>query len=317
LRIATAFSGIGAPEQAARRVYPGHEIVFACEIDKFARQSYLANYNIDPEHFHSDVTKLDGIQYKGMVDLFVWGFPCQDYSIVGKRAGLEGQRGTLFYEGARLTKEIQPNYFIAENVKGLLSSNGGKDFEVIMDILRNDVGYYCTWAVLNTKDYGVPQNRERVFIVGFKNHDEYMRFEFPKPIKLEKSLKDILEDDVDEKYYLSQKMIACLEGRKTISKGYEFKPIKDGIAHCLTAKYGNYSTDTYIITPDGRIRKLTSRETLRLMDFPESFKQVVSDTQMYKQAGNSMSVNVVEALYHQIEKAKECKEIKTLLDLAS
>ena len=202
IRIATAFSGIGSPEMALKQLEYDHEVVFACEIDKFARQSYKAIY--EPTHdFHTDVREVDGTSYKD-IDLFVWGFPCQDYSIAGKRAGLEGQRGTLFYEGARITKEMRPKYFIAENVKGLLSSNEGQDIETIMEILRHDVGYHVTYAVLNTKDYGIPQNRERVFIVGFRDdlHHEYISYEYPKPFKLEKRLKDILEDDVDEKYYI-------------------------------------------------------------------------------------------------------------------
>ena len=355
LKIATLFSGIGAPEQAAKRVWTQHKIVFACEIDKFARQSYLANYDITEEHFHEDVKDLDGIQYRGKVDLLVWGFPCQDYSLAGKRAGLAGQRGTLFYEGARITKEVQPRWFLAENVKGLLSSHNGRDFDVIMDILRNDVGYYCTWAVLNTKDYGVPQNRERVFIVGFRDYDKYMRFEFPKPIPLEKKLKDVLEANIDEKYYLSEKAVerflSHTERMRKKWNGFRFKPT-DGseIALDVTTRDGGRPTDNFIIEPkilqrargyndggehsvsptissnswhennllshDCSIRKLTPRECLRLQDFPDDFKQVVSDSQMYKQAGNSMSVNVIEAIFQQLKKVSSKEPTNTLLDFA-
>ena len=251
LKIATLFSGIGAPEQAAKRVWPEHEVVFACEIDKFARQSYRAIYCIDEERFHEDVTQLDGMQYRGEVDLLVWGFPCQDYSMAGKRAGLNGQRGTLFYDGARITKEVRPRWFLAENVKGLLSSHGGEDFEVIMDILRNDVGYYCTWVVLNTKDYGVPQNRERVFIVGFRDHDEYMRFQFPTPIPLEKRLKDILESNVEEKYYLSEKAVSGFmfhkQRHEERGNGFKFEPTDgSGIASSVTTRTGSRPTDNFI-----------------------------------------------------------------------
>lgn len=252
MKLATAFSRIGAPEMAMIQLGCDHDVVFACEIDKFARQSYKAIYN--PTHdFHSDIREVDGKDYKD-VDLFVWGFPCQDYSIAGKRAGLEGQRGTLFYEGARITKEMRPKYFIAENVKGLLSSNDGKDFETIMDILRHDVGYHFTYAVLNTKDYGIPQNRERVFIVGFRDdlHHEYISYEYPKPFKLEKRLKNVLEDEVDEKYYLSDKLLDTFmkhtEKHKELKNGFGFEhKDRDGISNRLTASYSKMAaTDTFI-----------------------------------------------------------------------
>lgn len=262
LRIATAFSGIGSPEQAAYRYYGEEnvETVFACEIDKFARQSYKAIYGIDDEIFFEDIRKVDGTKFTDKVDIFVWGFPCQDYSVAGKRAGLDGQRGTLFYEGARLVKEMQPDVFIAENVKGLLSSNKGKDFETIMDILRHDVGYYCTYAVLNTKELGVPQNRERVFIVGFKDHGEYMRFEFPETVPLEKKLKDVLEDKVDKKYYLSDTFIKGAEERKERhhrkGNGFAFEP-KEAEAienvNCISCGYGSRATDTYIKVPSPKV----------------------------------------------------------------
>lgn len=374
LSLISLFAGIGAVEMGAYRVYDDVNIVAAAEIDKYARISYMANHKIKKESFYNDVKILDGSKYKGLADCVSFGFPCQDYSIAGKRAGLEGQRGTLFYEGARIVKESQPEFFISENVKGLLSSNSGKDFKTIMDILRNELGYYCHQAVLNTKDYGVPQNRERIYIVGFKDHELYHRFQFAPKIKLEKRLKDVLESDIDEKYYLSDTaikgFISHRERMEAKGNGFKFEPtdgncvassittragsrpddnyIKiegmlnckgtdqirrvygvDGVAATLTTMQGGnqepkiqvksatkagYETATTgdsinLTHPDSktrhRIRKLTPRETLRLQDFPDSFTQVVSNSQMYKQAGNSMSVNILEMIFRQIEKAKK------------
>jgi len=247
------FAGIGAVEMAAKRVYDNVEVVAAAEIDKFARQSYMAIHGINEEHFYKDVRKMEATQYRGAVDLLAFGFPCQDYSIAGKRAGLEGQKGTLFYEGARIINECRPSVFVAENVKGLLSSNGGEDFKTIMNILRNELGYYCHYDVLNTKDYGVPQNRERVFIVGFLDSDAYYRFQFAPKIPLTKRLKDVLEDSVDEKYYLSDRFIQGMEAHKERHKdrgnGFAFEPKSaDEIEsiNCLSCGYGSRNTDTYI-----------------------------------------------------------------------
>ena len=168
MRIATLFSGIGSPEQGAKRVYREFETVFACEFDKFARQSYEANYDIDPKHFHIDVNDLDATQYKDQVDILVWGFPCTSYSIAGLRKGMDDERtGNLFHEGLRVLKECMPKYTIIENVKGLLSIDEGKTIRLILKDLT-EAGYMLTMNVVNTKDVGgnTPQSRERVFIIG-------------------------------------------------------------------------------------------------------------------------------------------------------
>jgi len=405
LKLISLFAGIGAVEFGAYRVYDEVEILAAAEIDKFARQSYIANHNINEDEFYTDVRKFNASKFLNKADCVSFGFPCQDYSIAGSRAGLEGQRGTLFYEGARIVKEVQPKFFIAENVKGLLSSNGGKDYKTIMDILRDELGYYCHCAVLNTKDYGVPQNRERIFIVGFKDVDLYHRFQFAPKIKLEKCLRDVLNSDVDEKYYLSDETIRGFisHKKKNDERGYGFgwKPtIGESVANCLDCipdgrpnsnftkvkgmlnikgtdqirrVYGVYGVAATLTTMQGgnqepkiqvksatksgyeiattgdsinlthpdsktrrgrvgvgvaqtldcacnqavvqeRIRKLTPLECLRLQDFPDTFKQVVSNSQQYKQAGNSMSVNVLEMIFNQIEKAKSNEPTNTLMD---
>lgn len=202
MKIATLFSGIGAPEQGTMRVYDKVEHIFACEIDKFARQSYQAIYDITEEHFHSDVCGLDGTQYRGKVDVLVGGSPCQSFSIAGLRKGTSEHRGQLIYEYIRVVDEVKAPIIIYENVKGIMSIDGGRTIKDFVQALR-DIGYYCHYEVINTKDYGVPQNRERLFLVGFLDHEHYHRFQFAPKIKLEKRLRDVLESDVDEKYYLN------------------------------------------------------------------------------------------------------------------
>lgn len=358
IKLISLFAGIGAFEFGAYRVYDNVDIVAAAEIDKYARISYMANHSIDESKFYEDVKLLDGKKYKNKYDCLCFGFPCQDYSIAGLRAGLDGQRGTLFYEAARILKDSMPSMFIAENVKGLLSSNKGKDFKVIISILR-DIGYNVHYEVLNTKDYGVPQNRERIFLVGFKDIEHYYNFSFAPKIKLEKRLKDILEGEVDEKYYLKDintnkrlkktynkhnenlkdatfidsynnsifyNYSPCLSTRTDASsnshiyvksatkKGYETALPGDSInlthpeSKTRRGRVGKQVAQTLdcacnqsTLLEDYRIRKLTPRECFRLQDFPDTFKQVVSNRQAYKQAGNSISVNMSEMIFRQIE----------------
>lgn len=334
------------------------------------RESYLANYGIDEERFHWNVSFLDGHQYKDKVDLFVGGSPCQSFSLVGKQRGLEDTRGTLFYEYARLVNEIKPKVFIYENVKALLSNDGGKTWETIQQIFA-DLDYTWYQDVLNAKDYGIPQNRERVFVVGFRN-DLILenKFSFPEPVKLDKTMQDFLLDNVSGKYYLPEKGVDFVTREKNLvkrftqidgdvqlcqkknqqfnwhgdfvfveenndkeqtmqdlgkyflsekvrkyvlatgTKGFYSKPKTDlEIARPLLTtmhKMHRAGVDNYVTT-DGRLRKLTPRECLRLMGFCDSFKIVVSDTSMYQQAGNSIVVDVLIAIMGKIlECYKDC-----------
>jgi len=315
MNIATLFSGIGSPEQGAKRVYENDmNLVFACEWDKFARESFNANYEIADEHFHKDINNMNGTPYRGKVDILIGGSPCQDFSIAGLRAGVDGQKGILIYQYIRIVKEVMPQIIIYENVKGMLSDKNGKTIKDFTQALR-DIGYYCHYEVLNTKDYGVPQNRERVFLVGFLDHKMYYRFEFAPKIKLKKRLKDVLENEVDEKYYLNCELIE----NKNILKSDE--PFLNCIALCegkdfeqkrrifdINGIAPTLLTDCHTIKIKAddkfKIRKLTPRECFRLQDFPDSFKFVVSNSQLYKQAGNSISVNVIEMIFRQIEKSR-------------
>ena len=366
MKIGTIFSGCGAPEQAAARVWQGHEVAFACEWDKYARQSYLANYNIDETHFHTDVREMDGTQYEGKVDVLVGGSPCQSFSIAGLRNGTDDERGQLIYQYVRIVEEVKAPVIVYENVKGIMSIDGGNTAKEFIQALR-DIGYYCHYEIINSKDYGIPQNRERFFLVGFLDHEAYYRFQFAPKQPLAKRLKDVLEPNVDEKYYLSETAIkgfqAHAERMVERGNGFKFEPtdgntiassvttraggrpddnfvkvigkldikgddyIKrvyddDGISPCLPTMQGGggvmFDCCTSLTSAMGmgggqipivnRIRKLTPLECWRLQDFPDEAHEKakaagVSDSRRYQQAGNSMTVAVVEMIFRQIEKA--------------
>ena len=205
IKVGTDFSGIGSPEAALKRLGLPHHNIFACDIDKYAKKSYLANN--DTNVFYDDITTRDFNEVP-QLDLYVAGFPCQSFSMAGKRGGFEDTRGTLFFNVAEFIKENQPKCFVLENVKGLLSHDSGKTYQTITDVLTNGggtlngqigidtidngLGYHVYAKVLNTKDYGIPQNRERIFIVGFK---EPRDFNFPKKMDLKLRLKDLLQDN--------------------------------------------------------------------------------------------------------------------------
>lgn len=190
------------------------------------KQSYMANYDIEDKDFHWNVAFLDGKQYAGQVDLFVGGSPCQSFSLVGKQRGLEDTRGTLFYEYARLVNEIQPKVFIYENVKAILSNDEGRTWEKMKEVFA-DLGYKVFYtfngkpSVLNARDYGIPQNRERMFVVGFRNDINLIKdFQFPTPIPLEKKMQDLLLDNVSGAYYLPKKGVDFVTSEKNLTKRY-------------------------------------------------------------------------------------------------
>ncbi len=184
------------------------------------KQSYLANYELDERHFHWNVSFLDGKEYKDQVDLFVGGSPCQSFSLVGKQRGLEDTRGTLFYEYARLVGEIRPKVFIYENVRAILSNDDGKTWDTITQVFTS-LDYTWHYKILNARDYGIPQNRERVFVVGFRNDLILEKeFEFPEPIELKTTMKDFLLDNVSGKYYLPAKGVDFVTSDKNLTKRY-------------------------------------------------------------------------------------------------
>jgi len=409
IKTGSDFSGVGAFDQALNRLGIGQDKVFACDMDKYARQTYVLNYGEPayyPENVYSREIPSDSL------DIYMTSPPCQSFSLAGKRQGENSDKGVLFYNSHEFIQKNNPRYFIFENVKGLLSDDGGKTFQRWIDYLggktvngnpvifphENSVPYHVYYQVMNAKHYGVPQNRERIFIIGIRD-DADNEFSFPKPFHLVKRLKDVLETEVDEKYFLSDKMITWLNGHSEKSKengnGFNFKPkdvekeansinarvfkmgvddnyiqiptnnskgydiaeeeedsinfsnpnsetrrgrVGHGVAQTLDTACNqgvlvkkinqwyedeNKEIETGDIIQTGqtnmrgeriyktgisptlpaenprvvsvlntqRIRRLTPAECFRLMDFNEDFKWDVSDSQAYKQAGNSIVVN--------------------------
>ena len=231
INIATLFSGVGAPEQGAMRVYENVNTVFACEWQKFARLSYEANYDIDPLHFHKDVRELDARGYRGKVDVLVGGSPCQDFSVAGKGAGFEGLRGSLTGEYVRVLSEVMPDVMVFENVPGIKASKFKRGLDSFIKELRR-LGYHLHIETANTKHYGVPQSRNRFWIVGFLDAKSYEVFTFAETVPLEKRLKDALEEDVDGKYYLSATILAGFRAHsvrhKEAGNGFKFEPSAGG-----------------------------------------------------------------------------------------
>jgi DNA (cytosine-5)-methyltransferase 1 len=389
MKVGTFFSGVGSPEQALKNLNINHSIEFACDIDKYARQTYLKNFNC--KNFYEDITNLN-MNNLSYVDLLVFGFPCQAFSVAGKRKGFEDTRGTLFYDALRYLKVHKPRFFIAENVKGLLFHDSGKTFQIIVDCLAktinyqysiipfDNLGYHIHYKVLNTKDFGIPQNRERIFIVGIRD-DSDNNFSFPKKINLDTKLKDLLQNKVDDKYYLSEKQQKRLLERTQVDirnvdeptcfDVYNKRLVKDItmcllephhnnlrlVTHSLFPRTGNpkkggtgnlskedgtsycldtlntqaiefvadYRTDEGLrirkdfvspcltssmkddfnlkftacnppVVKHKNIRRFTPIECERLQGFPDNHTKGVSDTQRYKQMGNTISVNVMEAI---------------------
>lgn len=212
MRLLSLFSGIGAFEKALERCGIPYELVNYCEIDKYASKAYSLIHKVDETKNLGDITTVDPSQL-GEVDMITYGFPCQDISIAGKQKGFADENGErtrsgLFFEALRIIEATKPRIAIAENVKALTMKKFKAEFETVLQSLE-DAGYNNYWKVLNAKDYGIPQNRERVFIISIRK-DIDRGFEFPQPFPLERRLKDMLEDSVDEKYYLSAEKIANL-----------------------------------------------------------------------------------------------------------
>ena len=356
IRVASLFSGIGAFEQALKILGLKSKIVLACDNDQFVKKSFFANYEIEEKNWFNDIQEVNGTKFKNKVDLLVGGAPCQSFSMVGKRLGLKDNRGNLTLHFIKKINEIKPKVFIFENVRALLSVDNGDAWKIIYNKFRQ-TGYTFYYETLNAKNYGIPQNRERLFVIGFKNNQN---FSFPQPIKLKSTMQDYLEGQFDKKFYLPPKGVAFVTKNKNLKKKYtqvngkialcqkrnqQFNwhgdfiqvkktDIKKYILSNKVKKYvlstgtkGFYSkpeidleiarplvstmhkmhrsgVDNYISLKKGKIRKLTPRECLRLMGFPDTFKQVVSDTQLYRQTGNSIVVNIIMALLKEMDISK-------------
>ena len=354
IKILELFAGIGACSKALTNLGIEHEIVDAVEIDKYAIKSFNAIHgtNFEPQ----DITKWDK---DVKCDLIMHGSPCQDFSIAGKQAGGDegtGTRSSLMFETLRIVEKLKPKYVIWENVKNLLSKKHVHNWDIYNDRME-ELGYVNYCDILNAKDYGIPQNRERVFTVSIYCGNKFLNKDYrcPEPIKLQKRLKDFLETDVDEKFYLSDKQIRgmintnynsykltkllknengiadtikarfegcpqCLFIKNANKQGYDLAKDGDGIdlaypnSETRRGRVGHgvsktlACSDTMGVLDGGRIRKLTPIECWRLMGFSdidfEKSSKVNSNTQLYKQAGNSIVVNILEAI---LSNLLECK----------
>lgn len=298
-KVVSLFSGIGGLDLGFE--YAGFEIVWANDFDKFAVETYSENVN---KKIHlGDIRAL-----KNEVpdhDVLIGGFPCQPFSTLGNLEGFRDEnRGNLFFDIADIVARKKPKIVVLENVKNLLNHDGGKTFSTIINVF-DSLGYQVFHAILNSKDYGVPQQRNRIFIVAInRNVFNLKAFEFPQPIKLETTTQDLLDDIVDKKYFLTKRIARTIMGMGT--KGYIVKPTIDRpISKTLCAtmhKMHRASQDNYVtddnnyarFDDDNRIniRKLTPNECRKLQGFPSDWNQVVSDCQAYKQFGNAVTVNV-------------------------
>ncbi len=391
ITVGSDFSGVGAFNQALIRLGIEYKEIFACDMDKYARQTFIHNYG-EPEYYPTNVYKRQ--IPKESLDVYMTSPPCQAFSLAGKRLGKDDKRGILFFNSHEFIQVNKPRYFIFENVKGLLSDDGGKTFSEWVNMLggksvngvpvifpyEDSVPYHLYWKVLNAKEHGVPQNRERVFLIGIRD-DQDNTFRFPIEEHLNKRLKDVLESEVDDKYFLSDERINTITNaersigwtdvdkkntancvltmysknptdgeylkiKSATSKGYEeategdsinfsvpnsetrigrvgkgvaqtldtqcqqgvLIPLfhwgkgknnermvydSDGISPCMTSAMGMGGGYTPSVIDQYKIRRLTPRECFRLMDFPDTFTWTVSDSQAYKQAGNSIVVNLL------------------------
>jgi len=306
LKIGTFFSGIGAPEEALKKLNINYSLEFACEIDKFARQSFLANHK--PKIFYNDITKIDYSKLP-FANGIIAGFPCQAFSVAGKREGFNDDRGNLFFYLLKALKTVQPDFFILENVKGILSHDKSNTFKVILENLEN-LNYKISYQVLNTKDYGIPQNRERIFIIGFK--DKNINFNFPDKQVLKVFLEDLIKNKVDDKYFASERYLNYIKNTKyrmnkniIQKKKYSCTLLSSGNILCIDI---NNIGKQNIVLKQGAIRRLTPLEYFRLQGFTDDFfynckSTGLSNTQLYKQAGNAITVNVLMEIFKELFKA--------------
>lgn len=277
--------------------------VFSSEWNKFSQKTYKANFGEIP---NGDITEIDAKDIPNH-DILVGGFPCQAFSQAGKKQGFNDTRGTLFFEIARIIKEKKPKVFLLENVKNLKSHDKGRTYKVIMSTLE-ELGYKVTTMLFKAKDFGLPQNRERIYIVGF-NPDEvnnYQDFVLPIPQKTKTQLGNILEMSVDDKYTISDKLWAGHQRRKIKNKelgkgfGYSIFDESSEYTSTLSARYYKDGSEILIRQKNKNPRKITPREAARLQGFPVNYIVPVSDTQAYKQFGNSVAVPVINAIAVQI-----------------
>ncbi len=310
------FAGIGGIRLAFENL--GGKCVFSSEWDKYSQITYKENFGEVPE---GDITKIPSENIANH-DVLLAGFPCQAFSIAGKRGGFNDTRGTMFFETARIIRDKRPKAFFLENVKGLTNHRGGKTLETILNVLKDDLNYFVPEPkIMNAKDFGVPQNRERIFIVGFRKDLGIVDFQFPKGKPTKRKVKDIIEKEpVSVKYYLSDVYLNSLREHKkrhrSKGNGFGYEVIsEDAIANAIVVggmgRERNLIVDkrlkdfTPVTNIKGRvnkegIRRMTPREWARLQGYEDNFKIPVSDAQAYKQLGNSVAVPAIQATAEKI-----------------
>ena len=312
LKIASFFAGVGGIDLGFKEL---GDTIYANEIDKYATQTFENNFDIKVDM--RDICTVKSSEIPDF-DIMIAGFPCQAFSIAGYRQGFEDEkgRGNLFFELERIFKAKQPKIIFLENVKNLVSHDKGRTFARIMKSLEEEK-YYIKYNVLNTMNYGnTPQNRERIYIVAFKDEEEFKNFEFPKPLELTTTLSEIINfsSEKESKYYYNSENFAQFnllkESIKRKDTIYQWRrqyvrENKSNVCPTLTANMGTGGHNVPLILTDNGIRKLTPRECFSLQGFPEEFilPKKVSNSQLYKQAGNSVSVSVIRRIANNIKEA--------------
>lgn len=304
MRVISLFSGLGGLDKGFADV--GYNIIWANDFDKYAVQTYRENFGNSIRLGDINEIPLNEIPD---FDVLIGGFPCQPFSMMGGQKGFEDARGTLFFRVAeiikdKIEKDKKPKAIILENVRSLKTHDKGKTFATIKRILEKDLGYIVYADILNSANYGVPQTRNRTYIVCFSNKNA--KFEFPKAVKSNITLHDLLETHVDQKYFLSDRILPTILSDGT--GGYKAKSeidLKIARPLCATmAKMHRACQDNYV-TQDGKVRRLTPRECARLQGFDDTFVIPVSDSQAYKQFGNAVTVNVSAAVAREVRRSLE------------
>lgn len=297
--VLSLFSGAGGLDLGFHNA--GFEIIWANDFDKYAVQTYRENF--DNVIVYDDINNIDFEDIPD-ADVIIGGFPCQPFSMMGSELGFDDVRGTVFFTVADLIKKkidkgSKPKVVVLENVRRLLTHDGGNTFKVIKHIMEKELGYKVFYKILNSSDFGVPQTRNRIFIVCFA--DKNVEFHFPETIDLNCRMHDMLEENVDDKYFLSDKILKTILSNGT-GKYNAKSEIDLEIARplCSTMHKMHRACQDNYVTDHGRVRRLTPREAARLQGFPDDFLIPVSDTQAYRQFGNAVTVNVAEAVARSI-----------------
>jgi DNA (cytosine-5)-methyltransferase 1 len=310
-RIGDFFCGVGGIRLGFERSSSSYVCVFSNDIDKQAVKTYEKNF---PSHkvTQKSISELTNEDVPD-IDIFIGGFPCQPFSIAGNLRGFEDERGNLFFDIVRILEMKRPIAFLLENVKNLKTHDNGNTYKTIKKALCG-LGYTFKTKIMNTTEYGnLPQNRERIFIVGFLHRDMTEKFTFPKPIPLTVSVSDLLESDVDKRYYYTEKsavypkVVECVKEHVSTNQIYQYRrhyvrENKSGVCPTLTANMGGGGHNVPIIKDDIGIRKLTPRECFNLQGFHSDYElpKGISDSALYKQAGNSVSVPVIQRIAENI-----------------